>query len=371
MYPNCFEDNVKSHAISRSISLESIAEDSHLYSFVPRQNSGDTKKPWLKRISTNKATRHYCFCDTHEEIFKKLDDYEISETKGVLLQVYRSLCVAFAQERTAMINFFKLNNTKSYKDISVEAAEEFLKGSEFEVLIPLLSEGKVLEIVQKKIMFMLSDKIEDECIFFEKLAIQLKQLSDRIESKTIPYNQLQTISFESFNHTIFYYKANFQIPVALNTIQHGKFDSTKVRVFSSVTPYKESTIIIGMIPNSLLIDQAIVDKINEYFSAEYKVVKYVESVMSTSDGWFIKESVVKNMPREKEEFFRVDCMFLNERKLFQDYDFSIFDELKVKKFNIALDDQELLSIPTRPDYDTRYANMIRAMGRETTRADYV
>lgn len=369
MYPNCFEENVKSHAISRSISLESIAEDSHLYSFVPRQDSRDTKKPWLKRISTNKATRHHCFCDTHEQKFNKLDDYEIENTKDVLLQVYRSLCVAFAQERSSMIKLHKLNDTNSYKDIGTEVAEEFLRGSEYQELIPLLTEPKVLEVVQKKIMFLLSEKIDGECVVFENIAIQLKLLSDTIESKEIPYNELQTISVESFEHTIFYYKADFQIPLALNTIQHGRAGSTEVKVYSSVTPYEESTVIIGMLPNSLLGDQTLVDKINDYFSSEYKVVKYIESVMSSSDGWFVKETVVKKMAKEKEKFFRTDCMFLNERKLFQDYDLSIFDELKIKRFNIAPDDQELLSIPKRPDYYVRYTDMIAAMGLVRSRAE--
>ncbi|GAA6130212.1 hypothetical protein [Halopseudomonas sabulinigri] len=308
MYPNCFENNVKSHAISRSISLESIAEDSHLYSFVPRQNSRDTKQPWLKRVSTNKATRHHCFCDTHEEEFKNIDNHEIENTKDVLLQVYRSLCVAFAQERSSMINLHRLNDAKFYRDISAEKAEEFLRGSEYQELIPLLTEPKALEIVQKKMMFLLSEKIDGECVVFENLAIRVKLLSDTIESKEIPYNELQTISFESFDHTIFYYKADFQIPVALNTIQHGRAGSTEVRVYTSVTPYPESTVIISMLPNSLLGDQVLVDKINDYFSSEHKVVKYVESVMSTSDGWFVKESVIKKWQKKrKNSFVRTAC----------------------------------------------------------------
>ncbi|TOB87574.1 hypothetical protein CGJ96_23675, partial [Vibrio parahaemolyticus] len=106
----------------------------------------------------------------------------------------------------------------------------------------------------------------------------------------------------------------------------------------------------------------IVDKINDYFSSEYKVIKYVESIMSISDGWFIKESVLKNMTKEKEETFLTDCMFLNERKPFQDYDLSIFDKLKIEKFGIAPDDQELVSIPKRPPYDIRYTKMLEAMG---------
>lgn len=362
MYPNCFEMNVKSHAISRSISLESIAENSHLYSFSPRQNSRDTKQPWLKKISTNKATRHHCFCDTHEEKFKKLDDYEIENTKDVLLQVYRSLCVAFAEERSSMVNLFKLDNCKTYKDISTEDVEQFLINNKHPELISELSEPKLLEILQRKIMFLLSEMIDEKCSFFEKLAIKVKRLSDTIDSKKIPYNEFQTIHFESFDHAIFYYKVDFQIPVALNTIQHGMVGSKEVKIYLSVTPYTKSTVIIGMIPNSLLSQQILVDKINDYFSSEYKVVKYIESLMSTSDGWFVKQSVINKMSKEKKEFFRTDSMFLNERKLFQDYDLSIFDELKIERFNIASDSKELLSIPERPDYDSRYTNMTAAMG---------
>ncbi len=361
MYPNCFDENVKSHAVSRSISLQSIAEDFHLYSFIPHQNSIDTKEPRLKKVSTNKATRHYCFCDTHEEVFKRLDDFEIENSEDILLQVYRSLCVAYNQEKTATINLGKLNDLESYKDISLEAAESFLRGSKFESLIPMLTEPSVLKIVQRKIKFILSEAIDDELVQIEKLLDQTKILSDKIDSISVPCNELQTVSFEDFDHTIFYYKTDFQIPVALNTVQHGKWGENKIRIYSTVIPYKNSSVIIGVLPNLLLTDQVLVDKVNDYFSSEYKVVKYVESIMSTSDGWFLKQSVINNMPEEKKDFFSTDCMFLNERKLFHDYDLSIFDELKIKKLDMSPEEKELLYIPIRPDYDFRYKNMLEVM----------
>lgn len=361
MYPNCFDENVKSHAVSHSISLKSIAEDFHLYSFAPRQNSKDTKKPWLKKISTNMATRHYCFCDTHEEVFKKLDDFEIESSKDILLQVYRSLCVVYNQEKTAAINLGKLNDRESYKDISLETAEDFLRGSKFESLMPKLTEPNVLKIVQKKIKFLLSEIVDDELVEIEKLINVTKIISDKIGSIPVPCNELQTISEENYDHTILYYKTDFQIPVALNTAQHGKFGTNKIRVYSTVIPYKNSSVIMVVLPNSLLKNQLLVDKINDCFSSEYKVLKYVESTMSTSDGWFLKPSVIDNMPKEKKEFFCTDCMFLNERKLFHDYDLSIFDELKIKRFNMSSEEKELLSTPDRSDYDLRYQNMLEVM----------
>lgn len=359
MYPNCFDENVKSHAVSRSISLESIAEDFHLYSFVPRQNGRDKKEPWLKKVSTNKATRHYCFCDTHENFFKKLDDFEIESSKDILLQVYRSLCVAYNQEKTAVISLGKLNELDSYKDISVETVEKFLRDSKSENLIPMLTEPSILKVVQRKIKFLLSEAVDDELVEIEKLLDKIKILSDKVDIISIPCNELQTVSFESLDHTIFYYKTDFQIPVALNSVQHGKIGINKIRVYSTVIPYSNSSVIIGVLPNLLLRDQVLVDSINDYFSSECKVVKYVESIMSTSDGWFLKPSVIDRMPKEKKDFFCTDCMFLNERKLFRDYDVSIFDELKIKKFNMS--PEELSFIPIRPDYEARYKNMLEAM----------
>ena len=145
----------------------------------------------------------------------------------------------------------------------------------------------------------------------------------------------------------------------MNTVQHGEIGTNKIKFYSTVIPYNNCSVIIGVLPNLLLGEQVLVDSINDYFSSEYKIVKYVESIMSTSDGWFLKPSVIDKMSEEKKEFFCTDCMFLNERKLFCDYDMSIFDELKRKRFNTS--SEELSFIPIRQDYDFRYIKMLEVM----------
>lgn len=62
----------------------------------------------------------------------------------------------------------------------------------------------------------------------------------------------------------------------------------------------------------------------------------------------------------KKIFFCEDCMFFNERKLFEEYDFSIFDDLKTK---IASEERVLLNnklahIPHREEYNMRYKKMM-------------
>ncbi|EGR0593940.1 hypothetical protein FG071_19190 [Vibrio cholerae] len=361
MYPNCFEENVKSHAISRNISLESIAENYHLYSFIPKQNSRDTKKPSIELISTNKATRHHCFCDEHEEKFKRLDDHEISKTRDVLWQLYRTLCVAHNQEKTALVNLYKLNDPDSHKLISRGDVELFLTSSKFEKIIPMLDQASVLEAAQRKVKFQLSEFFDDELLKDEKLIERIKYIADTIDDKPIARNTLEVITNELLDHTIFYYKLDFQIPVALSAIQHGGFDGTRVKLHSTVVPYENSTVIIGLIPNLLLEDSKRTEKINNYFSSEYNIVKYVESLMSVSDGWFLKPSVIKNMSEEKNSTFETDCMFLNERSFFEDYDLSIFDDLKMNRFGLSDEDKEITFIPERADYSSRYEKMLEAM----------
>ncbi|HDZ8963878.1 TPA: hypothetical protein RUX96_000794 [Aeromonas dhakensis] len=364
MYPNCFDENIKSHAISRSISLQSIAEEFHVKAFVPRQNSKTTKEPMFQSVSINRATREHCFCDKHDNFFESLDNREIQSAKDVLLQVYRSLCVAMNEEKKAAKNLMGLNDLGSYKNIGEEAAIRFLSDNGHECLIQHIKDPEVLAIVQKKMMFLASENIDKEAFEIESLAMKIKSCYDSIdECLLIGVNKPLVMHYELVEYSIICYKVDFQIPVALNSIQHGVFGMKKTRVYSMVIPYATSTVVIGLFPNVLLNSvDGLVDRIDDYFSSSYKIIKYIESVMSTADGWYIKPSIIDTMPKEKAEFFSTDCMFLNERKLLQDYDLSIFDELKMAHCGLKCDNPELVSIPTRPDYDIRYQEMLQVMG---------
>lgn len=362
MYPNCFEENIKSHAISRSYSLKSISEEHHLYHFSPRQFSRDKKEPSFKKISTLKATAHNGFCKVHDDIFQSLDTREILTSKDIILQVYRSLCVLINQEKSAAINLYALNSLDSYKKISKEDAIWFLKSKGELNLIPSLDDEKVLDVVRKKIHFLLSESIDDDFMEIERLSDYLIHIWQFNYDISIPVGEFQTLTTENMNHTIYYYKTNFQIPVSVNGIHYGDMGGKLIKTYSIVVPYKNGNIVMGIIPNEILSDTRIVEKINDYFSSDLRVIEYVESIISTCDGWYIKPSVIENMAEDKREFFCQDCMFINERKLFDNYDFSIFDEIKSDIVNekVMLNDN-VSHIPLREDYDTRYERMICSM----------
>ncbi|HBM2975335.1 TPA: hypothetical protein LVL70_003758 [Klebsiella michiganensis] len=364
LYPNCFNDNIKSHAISRKFSLETIAENYHLYHFQPRQISRNEKIPFFKKISTLKATAHGGFCETHDSLFNKLDTDEIHTIKDVLLQAYRSLCIINNEEKTTAINIYGLNSPEAYKNISIEDVRDFLDNSQYSHLIPKLDNEHVVDIVKKKMHFLLSEQVDKDLMETEKLSDYLLRLSDFIEDEKVPTGEFRTLTTENMGYRIIYYKTNFKIPVSINSMSNGAFDGKIFKTYSIVVPYRDSNVIICIIPNEIGYARYYEDKIDAYFLSRLNVITFVESLMSTCDGWFIKPSIIDGMSDEKKNFFMQDCMFYNERKLYAEYDFSVFDDLKIKictEDDIALPSEKLASIPQREDYEVRYAAMLKSI----------
>ncbi|MBN3099460.1 hypothetical protein H4F38_17060 [Pectobacterium brasiliense] len=364
LYPNCFDDNIKSHAISRRFSLETIAENYHLYHFEPRQISRDEKAPHLKKISTLKATAQGVFCETHDSFFNKLDTDEIHTTRDILLQAYRSLCIIKNEEKEAAISIYDLNSPSAYDKIRIEDVVTFLDKSGYSNLIEKLDDERIVKIVKKKIHFLLSESVDRDLGEIEKLSDYLIRTLDFIEVQDVPTCELRTLTTKNMGYRIFYYKTDFKIPVSINAMTCGYFLGEKIKTFSVVVPYKESNAIIGIVPDKIGYSRFYEEKIDDYFSTRLNIITFVESLMSTCDGWFIKPSIIDNMSDEKKNFFIQDCMFYNERALYAEYDFSIFDDLKEKictEDGIVLPTDKLSNIPLREDYELRYAAMLKSI----------
>lgn len=366
LYPKCSSESIKSHAISKRYSLDTISDANHLYHFAPKQFSQDMRRPNFNRIGTLSATSHNCFCNLHDGIFKPLDTREISTSNDVILQAYRSLCVLMNQEKSAVIKIYKLKSKDAFKKIPKKDAEFFLKINGHAELIPKLDDVQVLDIVRRKIHTTITEVLEDELLEVKRLSDYLFRIWEFNEDSFIPIGELQTLTTDNMKHTVYYYKTNFQIPVSVSGVNYGRIDGKTIKTYSIVVPYDKSSVVIGIIPNELLINEEVAVKINDFFSSDFRVVQYVESVMSTCDSWYLKPSVLDNMSEAKRNLFCLDCMFVNERELFAEYDFSIFDELK---FSIVSDNEkvmlegELSRIPLREEYDIRYERMIASILR--------
>ncbi|HDI3197224.1 TPA: hypothetical protein PMB05_003797, partial [Vibrio cholerae] len=74
----------------------------------------------------------------------------------------------------------------------------------------------------------------------------------------------------------------------------------------------------------------------------------------------IKPSVLNDLSDDARTVFLNDCMFINERRFYQDYDLSLFNQLKS---DITGNRVECFrrDVPEREDYETRYNKMMKVI----------
>jgi hypothetical protein len=187
--------------------------------------------------------------------------------------------------------------------------------------------------------------------------LEILSIKDNIEFNS---DTFYTFSTGNMKHKIFYYMTSFSIPVVINTkitLSIGK----GLNYYFIVVPYEKNSLIMGIVPDGS--PKYIQTKINSSFNNKLSIIEFVESIMSSCDGWYLRPSVINSMPENKKLFFEKDCMFINERKFYENYDFSIFDDLKVKVCNFNSDNELLHKIPTRDDYKERYDGMLKVIDR--------
>jgi len=168
-------------------------------------------------------------------------------------------------------------------------------------------------------------------------------------------------------YSFFLYKTDFQIPIAINTMGKLIIDNETFNYYINVIPYTNSNIIFGVIPKQLIRYDSIVNSIEQAFIDKLSVLNFVESIIVSNDGWYMQPSIINSMNEEKRNIFMEDCMFQNERKFYEVYDLSIFDDLR-KKICLELNKTDELKkinfIPKREKYEDRYINMLKKIEKD-------
>ncbi|MCW8332013.1 hypothetical protein MD588_24780 [Photobacterium sp. SDRW27] len=348
-YPECDKIAIYSHAISKKISISSIAEDNHLTFFNPKRR-GSVKVPKFDSIGINDCSGFNGFCKDHDDLFQEIDKNIISTSEHVKLQLYRSLSFELHKDKVGMFQNIKLDDehaTQALIDLNIISSE-----SE--------STCDLRNLVKRKFDFLMRESLDDKLWLIEKLSLYMLHLL-----KIKDYFEFQTDTFYAFStdnlkHQVFYYMTSYNIPVAINT-KITLSDAEPLNYYFIVIPFEGKSLIMGIVPDDS--QKLIQDKINSVFNEELSVIKFIESVISSCDGWYIKPSIIDNMPDEKKKVFLDDCMFINERRFYQDYDLSIFDGLKMEICGLEHDSEELTVFPNRDEYESRYNVMMEAITR--------
>lgn len=345
MYKNCDRYSIGSHAVSKNYHIKQISENNVVMSFMPKRIE-DSKELILQEVGVNNASVFRGFCKEHDDIFKSVDKNGIRTVDDLFLQCYRSVCYWL---HTLTVDGRMME--KIQKDVD-DTMRTFC--AEF---IPIFDYNKFRfgdEYQSNKINYVSS--VQKTKLILEKI-IEQNRSQEKLEANKI-------ISIEDIG--IYYCRVDESIPVVLNTINTVNGGEN---IFHIVLPNERHTdiIVINSSFNKILLTEVW----QENFSNMLNIIDLIESWMVACEVWYIKPSVIKNIEKERLDIICQDIRYRQgESKLWEPYDLSIFDELRLKYLsyyknnNQLLDEREIQEnekfiIKEQMDIEKREKNMIK------------
>lgn len=298
---NCAGTIKSAHSIQNNGILNKISEEGHLYTIEADADYSGVI-PNFKKISKNKASTFYGFCDFHDtEIFKpiELQPYMGTEEQQFLF-AYRGLCIAYHKvnrKMNTMVNLFK------------------------KVPVELLNEASVYMYRNAQL------DIKDDKLEFEKLTRDLKE-NNYSDIKTFEYTLDYEINFVVSSYFAVEKDMNQKV---INDIYD--FDPTKVMpgLFVNIFPINGKSKIIFSYDQKLSneydelfaqLNNSQEERLLEYIS--YVIFNYTEDIyyrMSTIDG--LDDKTKQSMLRSYESsIYPLEELSLRIEDLY--FDFNLF-----------------------------------------------
>lgn len=309
MYKDCSRYSIDSHAISKNYHIKQIAENNVVMSFIPRRNA-ESKDLILDEVGVNKASVFQGFCKEHDEIFKSVDTNGIKTIGDLLLQCYRSVCF--------WLHMLTIDG-KMMGEIQKDS-DDTLKAF-FEKIVPEFNYDEF--------------RFGDEYLKGKKNYVSFVQrakeeLESALDKKNILKKLDRNMKILAGDLEIYFCKVDEQIPVVLNTmntIEKG------YNFFHIVLPNKDSTDIIVISASNGTVD--LKDAWKSATSNMLSLIELIESWMIACEIWYIRPSVIKKIPKERMDIICQDIRYWQgENPLWQRYDMSIFDDLRLKYLDL-------------------------------------
>jgi len=324
LFPECNKASISSHSISKSV-LKPLLKNNHIIS--PQFNRAKCDENSLrgkeinlsfKEIGLDKASTFKGFCSEHDNnVFSNIDNRGIVTNRDIFLQLYRSA------------------NKFFFTDKQINNAEIDVLGYEYETNTEYDSN---LIINLEKIIFLINDLLVD----FPELdqIIHIKK-DDTLSIK--PFSKKINIDVE-----ITYKKLNFVIPVAMEKCFKLHLDNEHSESLIIITPSKDHTNII------ILCHPNITPQYLKEMRSEIRTLNLIESILMQDSDFYLTPSVFDGWDEEKKEVIINDFYFYNERKFLEEYELSIFDDVREKLcFNLSEEKRvhELKKIYSKPQRD--------------------
>lgn len=335
LYPNCNNDAILSHSISKS-TLKNISKNNYL-KFQKFNRAEFTVDDFIepkkinmefKDIKINSASTFKGFCRQHDNnIFESIDNKGIVTLRDIYLQLYR----------TSSKQYF-LNNMTKKAELKI-FQKEYYTNEEFE-------QKKVINL--KNIVSLLNDLLVD----FPELEQQFTLKNGEVLwlkpfSKNVPVPDVQ----------IMFKKLSIKYPIALESSYTLMVDKEYHSNVIILLPTKEETLLF------VLCHKDDITQYTPHFQSELKILNFIESLIMTDSEFYLDPKEFETWNKEKIKIIEQDLYFLNERKFLQEYDISIFDNIRKQILKNQSDEikehenNKIHNKPKRLDLKIRFWNL--------------
>lgn len=354
MYGECTKDSIYSHTISKECSLDTIAIEREVICFDSKR-SGLEKNFIYNKVNINNVTTFNGFCSTHDnQLFQCIDNNSDTKSgKEILLQSYRSVCKSlFCEGQHKFL--------QNQEPLNIEMIKKYLKCNDINLNDLNLNDELLMSMYNYSIAESndrLSESYKILLKYKESIENDIKNNFVNINIDEIKCTNSKKITTSDKKVTILYKWFDWRIPVSLFN-HHRLKGETSVDCILNFTyiPYKNSSEVFWIFSNE---DFKFFYKYWDWFiSKKINILNTIESCMMALENWCISPEVINCLPEERQNVLRKDMYFNNERtKFWQDYDMSIFDDIRMELIKNKMCDVEKernkFNIPKRESDEVR------------------
>lgn len=303
-YPECNAKSIKrSHTISKSASLKTIAEDSFVLTPHFSYKKGEMQ---MLRVGIGEATTFPGLCIEHEKLYESFENRGYFEnTSEINLQIFRSIL----REK------FRFETELSGLKKSLQTMDEFIA-------------NELRKRVTCRHGEIVSEKIKEISTNFP----QKESLKDLIKGQNESLDEINEFFYKGFESKVTSKAVHIDlvIPVCLSGMTTQEHNGKEFVIIIGVIPDSKGTLITVSYSKKATFSDKKFDFLSEHPLA---TIKFIEDFMvRNSDQWFIKPSVWDSINPESQQKILNDVM--TPRKDLNSEEYSIFNQMKKK---IAID----------------------------------
>ncbi|MHA8018666.1 hypothetical protein ACX94F_01240 [Stenotrophomonas hibiscicola] len=314
MVPNCKERSIaKSHAVSKQMSLATIAEERHVLEPQLDKRSGALG---LVQVGVGDASTFPGFCSKHEQLFVGFENSkEMTSPEHYGLQVYRSACRELFRTR------WKVEYDTQMVDTFVKRRDE---GIQRMILEHLANAGHTN--VSNLSLWSIEDPAVDHA---REMIGHVQGVAKKFESELLPALEKGVFSGDFSDCRIVSVHIDVELPVAL--CGSGGFyvepqNPHLVTALLSVIPQPKSTLIFMCAEAA---QETYLQEYLKYWSTHsIKLLSMIESWMIFgTDQWYLRPSIWNTLPTSRQESI-LRLIWNPRRNIAEECPLSVFDALR-------------------------------------------